>query len=34
MKLKFGLFIGVIVVTLAGNDLLAQQTESKFGQIV
>ncbi|MCD4731728.1 MAG: tetratricopeptide repeat protein [Bacteroidales bacterium] len=31
MKLKFGLFIGLLVVTLLGNKVIAQQTESKFG---
>ena len=31
MKLKFGLFIGILVVTLLGNNVIAQQTESKYG---
>lgn len=29
--MKFGLFIGLLVVTLSGNNILAQQTESKYG---
>ncbi len=32
MKLKFGLFIGLLVATLLGNKVIAQQTESKYGE--
>lgn len=32
MKVKFGLLIGLLVVTLVGNNVVAQQTESKFGE--
>lgn len=31
MKVKFALFIGLLVVTLSGNNVFAQQTESKYG---
>jgi len=31
MKVKFGLFIGLFVVTLLGSNLSAQQTDSKYG---
>jgi hypothetical protein len=31
MKVKFGLLIGLLVVTLSGNNTFAQQTESKYG---
>ncbi len=31
MKLKFGIFIGLLVVTLLAKNVIAQQTESKYG---